>query len=234
MRKADSIPVLIADDHPLFRRGLRDVIEEDGRYAVVAECSSGDEVLDCVRRLQPRASILDIEMPRLGGLEAALLLRHHRVQTAMIFLTMHDTEPMFRRALALGALGYVLKDGAMSEIVQGIDSALRGDFFCSAPLAAIASRRSDLADEEPEPVTGLTKLTPAEQRVLLLIAEDRTTEEIADDLCVSPRTIDGHRAHISRKLGLTGTHSLLRFALLHRGRLPVSPQPVQRSRNGER
>jgi DNA-binding NarL/FixJ family response regulator len=138
---------------------------------------------------------------------------------------------MFRRARELGALGYILKDGALSEIVRGLDSALRGDFYCSAPLNAYTQPRSGDDDDASGLVSGLTQLTPAELRVLLLIAENRTTEEIAEALCVSPRTVEGHRAHIGRKLGLNGTHSLLRFALMHRSRLPVSPHPLRRGGN---
>lgn len=228
---AERIPVLIADDHPVFRRGLRDIIEEDGRYAVVAECSSGDEVPDAVNRLRPRVAVLDIEMPRLGGLEAALLLRHHGSETALVFLTMHDTEPMFRRAHDLGAMGYVLKDSALCDIVAAIDSAVLGRFFCSAPLAAYLDPRRIDAEEMASPIAGLPLLTPAERRVLLLIAENRTTGEIAEALSVSCRTVEGHRAHITRKLGLSGTHSLLRFALLHRDHLPVSPLPSWHERH---
>lgn len=220
MEAHHPISVLIADDHPVYRRGLRDIIEEDGRFAIVAECADGEEVLAAVSRLEPRIVILDIEMPRLSGLETASVLMKKANAPILLFLTMHDTGQMFERAMELGALGYILKDEAMIEIIQGIDAVLGGDRYCSPALAGRLTSAPPKGNGGTANVhLALSRLTPAERRVLRLIAENRSTEEIADALFISPRTVEGHRGNISHKLGLSGSYALVRFALQNRNYL---------------
>ncbi|MFA6232959.1 MAG: response regulator transcription factor [Bacteroidota bacterium] len=209
---------MIADDHPLFRRGLREVIEEDGRYAVVAECTDGSEVLEAVEQRHPRAVVLDMEMPRMGGLEAAALLRRKKRGPAILFLTMHNSEAMYRRAMEIGALGYVLKDTAADEIVQALDSVVDGIAYVGSAVHRLHDADAPSRDESDTLVLH-SRLTSAERRVLQCIAENMTTEEIAELLCISPRTVEGHRSNISHKLGLNGSYALVRFALLHRSAL---------------
>jgi len=160
-----------------------------------------------------------MEMPRMGGLETAALICRKKHAPAVLFLTMHDSEPMFQRAMQIGALGYVLKDSAVNEIVQALDTVVSGRKYVGGMLARLQHRGPAAPVEESDAQVLLSLLTSAEKRVLKLIAENRTTEEIADVLCISPRTVEGHRANISHKLKLNGAYALVRYALLHRDAL---------------
>lgn len=220
MSNAEPIHILVADDHPIFRRGLRDVIEEDGRYHVVAECGDGQQAVFEAQRLCPAIAVLDLEMPRLDGLEAGRLLRELPAPPKLIYLTMHDTAAIFKRAFDIGACGYILKDGAADEIVTALDEVTDGRVFVSPALSErlVAPRKRSADDVESSPLA-ISTLTKAERRVLHLIAENRTSDEIASMLNISPRTVEGHRSNITRKLSLSGSYALVRFALLHRDKL---------------
>lgn len=194
--------VLVAEDHPVFRRGLADALRDAG-FAVVAEVADGAAALEAIRTHAPGIAVLDIEMPGMSGFDAARALATADPRPALVFLTMHKDGAMLRRALELGARGYVLKDAAVSEIVTCLDAVAAGRVFVSG---AVDAPRPDAA----------SRLTPAERRVLALIAEDRTSSDVASALGISPKTVENHRANICRKLGLQGPQALLRFALSQR------------------
>lgn len=210
---ANNITILIADDHPMFRRGLKESIEEIERFQIVAECQNGAIALEKIRLLRPQITILDMEMPQMGGLEVAMHLQREELHTGVIFLTVHDDEAMFRRAMDLGARGYILKEAVVNEIVQGIEVVADGDFYISPLLSSRLLQMTRSNDGNGTAQAGLSSLTPAERRILKLIAEELSTDEIADRLCVSPRTIEHHRSNMNHKLGLSGSYSLVRFAL---------------------
>lgn len=206
---ARSARVLVAEDHPVFRRGLADALRGAG-FTVVAEVADGAAALDGIRAHAPEIAVLDIEMPGTSGFDAARALAEDAGRPALVFLTMHKDGAMLRRALELGARGYVLKDAAVSEIVACLDTVAAGRVYVSG---AVDAPRSDAA----------SRLTPAERRVLELIAEDRTTADVAAALGISPKTVENHRANICRKLGLQGPQALLRYALAQR-------RPMERDR----
>ncbi len=211
--------ILIADDHPIFREGLRKVIERDKDLVVVAEAEDGEEALAQLAALKPDVAILDLDMPKRDGFGVAQALKAQAAPIAIIFLTMHKDEGLFNAALDLGVKGYVLKDSAISDMRQAIRAVRAGQPFISPQLSGYLmnrhTRAADLVQQKP----ALSQLTPTELRVLRLIAEDQTTRAIADTLCVSIRTIETHRANISQKLDLHGAHALLKFALEHKSEL---------------
>ncbi len=204
------IKVLIADDHPIVRQGLRLVIERDEDLQVVAEAGNGREALDRIEQYQPQVVVLDVHMPLVDGFQVAENLRERQHDVAIIFMTVHREESFMKKALDLGAKGYVLKDSAITDIVSGIKIVQLGQTYISPALISYLVNRRPANSP-----TGLASLTPAERRVLRLIAQYKTTIEIADALFVSTRTIESHRTNICQKINLKGSHSLMRFALAH-------------------
>lgn len=211
----DEIRIVIADDHPLVRRGLLEVIEEEPDLQVAAEAGDGLAALELIERLRPAIAILDLHMPKMDGFEVAEEVRKRNLGIEIIFLTMHDEVSLLHRAMELGK-GYILKEGALLEVVQGIRSVATGKTFVSPTMAgAFFERRSQNQEFHP----GFAELTPTERRILHMIAAGQSTKEIAAELHVHPRTVETHRGNIGRKLQLTGANSLLRFALENRSKL---------------
>jgi DNA-binding NarL/FixJ family response regulator len=208
--------VLIVDDHPLFRRGLREVIEENQRFQVVAEASDGEEALRKIMELKPQVAVIDIDMPRLNGLDLVRAIRKMELPVVMIFLTMYKEEDMFNAAMDLGVKAYVLKENAADDILTALGSVVEGEVFVSPSVLEMKKRRTNRVQQLLLSKPQIDDLTPAERRVLKLIAEDHTTKEIADLLQISARTVENHRLNVCQKLNLHGSHSLLRFAFDHK------------------
>ena len=207
-----EVTVLIADDHPLLRRGLRDVIGENSRFKIVGEASDGQEALRLLASLKPQIAIVDIDMPRFSGLETLREIRQQPYPVKVVILTMYNEEDMFNAAMDLGAKAYVLKDNAPKDIVTSLEHVERGETFLSASLLAVGRRRSEHVRELLLSKPQIDALTPAERRILKLVGEDFTSKQIADRLQLSIRTVEKHRQHICDKLNLHGSHSLLKFA----------------------
>lgn len=208
----NEVTILLVDDHPLLRHGLRDVIGSAPCLKIVGEASDGEEALRKIASLKPQIAILDIDMPRLNGLETFKAIRELSLPVKVIILTMYKEEDMFNAAMDLGAKAYVLKENAVNDVVAAIDKVERGESFISASLLEAGKRRSDRVRELLLSKPQIEALTAAERRILKLIGEDLTSKEIADRLALSVRTVDNHRQHICNKLKLHGTHSLLKFA----------------------
>jgi DNA-binding NarL/FixJ family response regulator len=210
----DAIRILIADDHPLMRKGLRLSIEEDPGLEVVAEASDGEMALALIEKLRPDITLLDIEMPKLDGLGVAREIVKRNLETQIIFLTFHTNEDLFRNAMDLGSAGYILKDSAAQEVVAGVRAVAAGrPYLSSAITAGLLQRR-----ESPSPKSErslVSPLTPTERRIMQLIANGKSSKEIGSELSIHYRTVENHRTNISRKLGLEGegANALLRFAL---------------------
>ena len=210
-----GITVLIADDHPIFRTGLRQVIETDPVVRVVAEAGDGDEALATIQSVGPDVAVLDIDMPGRDGLDVARALRDRRSATRVIFLTLHTDAWFLNAALDAGVHGYVPKESAATEIAGAIRSVHSGRQYVSPVLSSLLITRSRRADALAKELPALDALTPTEMKVLKLVAEIKTTKEIADALCMSPRTVEHHRTSIATKLELHGSHALTRFAVKH-------------------
>lgn len=210
--------IIIADDHPIFRQGLRQLIERQAGFRVAGEAADGRSALELIKGQQPAVAILDLNMPEADGFAVAEQVRQMNLPVKIVILTMHKDELHFNRAVDLGVSGYVIKDSAATEVIDCIRTVVKGKEYFSPSLSSFLlsrSRRATQAQEE----TGLSDLTPTERRILLLLSELKTTKEIASALGVSPRTVDNHRAHICSKLGLQGSHALVKFALQHKGEL---------------
>ncbi len=207
-----EVTVLVVDDHPLLRHGLRDVIGSNSRFKIVGEASDGEEALRQITCLKPQIAILDIDMPRLNGLEAIRSIRVLPFPVKVIILTMYKEEDMFNAAMDLGVKTYVLKENAANDIMVALEKTDRDEGFVSALMLKAGQRRSDRVRELLLSRPQIESLTPAERRILKLIGEDYTSKEIAGRLNLSVRTVDNHRQHICNKLKLHGTHSLLKFA----------------------
>lgn len=207
-----EVSVFIVDDHPLLRRGLRDVIGGNSRFKIVGEASDGEEAMRRFATLKPDIAIIDIDLPRLNGLETIRALRQQALAVKTIILTMYNEEDMFNAAMDLGARAYVLKENAANDIIAALEKVACGDAFVSPPLHDAGQRRSERVRELLLGKPQIESLTPAERRILKLVGEDYTSKEIADRLKLSVRTVENHRQHICDKLKLHGTHSLLKFA----------------------
>ena len=216
---SDRLTIVIADDHPLFRKGLTEVLRAEPRIDIVAEAGDGEAALAAITRFRPRLAILDVDMPKLDGLAVARAIRDSALDTLPILLTMHAEGDLLRRALELGVRGYILKDNAVGDIVACVNLVAEGRTYVS-PTAShlLMAPRADAATG-PAVVPGVDGLTRAEREVLRRIARSLTTKEIAAELGLSPKTIENHRSHICAKLRLTGTNALVRFALEHRAQL---------------
>lgn len=216
---SERIKVLIVDDHPLFRQGLRQVIEADSRFQLVGEAGDGAAALQLIQEKKPDIAVLDVNLPKFSGLEVTRQLQEKRVPTRVIILTMYKEEETFNRALDLGVKGFVLKENAVEDILNSLVTVAGGEHYLSPSISSYLVRRRGRAEELAARKPGLDDLTKAERRVLKLIAEKKTSKEIGAELFISPRTVEAHRANISSKLDLRGSHSLLQFALENRASL---------------
>ncbi len=211
---SEIIKIIIADDHPIFRTGTRLMIESEKSFSVVAEADNGENALELIEKHLPRVAVLDIDMPELDGFAVAAKIKEKKLPVEIIFLTMHGEEKLFQAAVSLGIKGYVLKDSAQTDIVKAVKSVLSGNPFISPELSRHIIKR--MYEPSISSSAGLDTLSPTQRRVLKLIAEDKTSKEIAALLCISQRTVDTHRAKIIFKLKLQGSLALVKFAMLHK------------------
>jgi DNA-binding NarL/FixJ family response regulator len=215
---SDPITVLLADDHPVVRKGLRATIEDDDELHIVAEASNGEEALKQIAELQPQVAILDIDMPGMNGLAVARALQERNLATHVIFMTFHADEDLMRAAMEVGGKGYLLKGSEMDEVAAAIRAVSAGRTYIGSTMASILFSQKD---SSATGVVGasLQSLTPAEKKILRLIADGKSSKEIGDDLSIHYRTVENHRTNMCRKLNLEGANALARFALQHRAAL---------------
>src|SRR5262245_27509940 len=165
------LTILIADDHPIFRRGLCDVIQADAGFRLVGQAGNGEEALELVDELKPDIAILDVHMPRLTGLQAARKIIESKLPTKLVLLTMHEDEDLLNEALNLGIHAYVLKENAVEDLIAAIRTVAGGKTFISASLSDVLVHRRAQAEALRREKPGLDSLTPTERRILKLIAD---------------------------------------------------------------
>jgi len=212
----EPIKVFIADDHPIFRRGLAQILGEVPDIAVIGEADDGLAALAQIRANLPDIVISDIDMPALDGFEVARTLAAENLPVRVIFLSMHNSEALLNRVLDLGVKGYVLKDGALAEIIQAIKAVMRDEEYISPALTKHLVSRLRRAENLTGRKSTIRDLTPTELKVIRFIAQHKSSREIAAEMFISVRTVEQHRANIAEKLTLRGNNALLRFALDHR------------------
>ena len=216
---ADLVRIVVAEDHPFFRDGLRLALGRDDRLQIVGESGDGRTALEQIRSLEPDVAILDIGLPEIDGCEVVRRIRADRLPVEIIFLTIADSPEIFQQALEWDVKGYLLKDCTADEIVRCVHAVARRQHFASPPMMSHLVARIRAIESFTQTLPGLRGLTTLERTVLRRIAAGRRSKEIAEELGIAPRTVDAHRTDIARKLGIHGRHALTRFAAQHRDRL---------------
>ncbi|MCF8268032.1 MAG: response regulator transcription factor [Ignavibacteriales bacterium] len=207
------IRLLIADDHPIFLLGLRQVIESSGDFTVIEQVNSGDKALKFLQSNEVDIAVLDLDMPGLNGFEITKELAGCNKHTNIIFLTMHKAKDLLTEALNLGVKGYVLKETSLSEIEYAIRKVHSGGVFISSECLGDLLPPSKFNNDKDYLLFISERLSPTEKIVLHYIAQNKDTKEIAGLMFISPRTVEKHRSNICSKLGITGNNALLKFAL---------------------
>ena len=212
---ASPFSILLADDHVMFRRGVRRIIQSIDDVEVVGEASDGFELLELLKKTSPQLVILDISMPNLRGLEATREIKIINPAVKVLILTMHKDKEYLYHAFSAGAEGYLLKEDADSELISAIDTLRRGGTYIS-PL--LSTQLADLFMQKSRPgaeqmTSPREPLTTREREIIKLIAEGKSSKEVADLLFISSRTVQHHRANIMRKLNLKKTADLVKYAL---------------------
>lgn len=204
--------IVLADDHPVVRKGLRTLLESEPDFSIVGEADDGLETVQIVERLQPQVLILDVMMPSINGLEVARTVKKRSPKTCIVMLSMYADEAYVQEALRAGARAYILKETGIDELIRAIREAVAGHRYLSPPLSERAIEIYTQMDTS-KATDAYDNLSDRERQVLSLIVEGFTNAEIAEQLYLSPRTIEGHRTNIMRKLKTRTTAELIRYTL---------------------
>ena len=205
------VTVLVVDDHPIVRQGLRNLLEAESEFKVVGEAGDGIEALKMLERLTPNILVIDMMMPGLNGLEVLRRVKNISPATRTIVLSMQSAEPYVIEALRAGANGYILKDTGPGELVSAIHSVLQGTRYLSERLSERLGMHG--VKVEDVPLDLYQTLTAREREILQMAAEGRSSSEIGDKLVISPRTVEIHRSKLMKKLGLRNKAELIRYAI---------------------
>lgn len=217
MTTEKNIHILIADDHPIFRQGLKQVLENQlHKNSIIDEADDGERALEYIEDGNFDLIILDINMPEKNGIEVVRTMNNRGISCPVIFLTMYDDKELFEEAIEIGVKGYVLKENAVHDIIEAVNSILKGKPYISALMSPLILQDKSINNKN---IPSLSSLTMIEKRILRYIADGKTSKQIGEELHLSSKTIDNHRNNISSKLNIKGTHSLLKFAVQHKSEL---------------
>ena len=206
--------ILIIDDHPLFREGIKTIISRDARFEVVDEAGTIKEGLDKVCQFKPDVALVDISLPDGTGMELARKIRHQSQKTKIMILSMHSKIDYIVEAFQAGATGYVVKESAAERLAQGLESVAAGEYYLDSSISqeVIAKLMKSPVKEAKVSDSGYGKLSSREQEIMRLLAEGVSKVEIADQLCISVKTVENHRTNIMRKLDIHNAMELVRYA----------------------
>ena len=200
----DTIKVLLADDHRIFRKGLKSLLSEKAHIEVLAEANDGDEALDKAVKHKPNIVIMDIGMPKMDGIEATRQIRERVPTTEVVILSMHAKKAYIDQVLKAGAKGYVLKDSDEDNLIAAINTVHNGGYYLDSPIADQVLSEYFGGKAKQELRGQSDALSAREKEVLRLLAEGHSNQEVADILCISRKTVENHRANIVRKTGVQG------------------------------
>jgi two-component system response regulator NreC len=219
IEKDHTYTLFLADDHTIIRQGLKRIIEEKPGHKVIGETGDGLQIVPHVRKLNPDMIILDLSMPNLSGIDAIRKIRKFNKKVKILILTMHKNDEYVYECLVRGAQGYVLKEDADTELLSAIQTIKKDDIYISPSFASdvikkLIQRSSSKANQTKRTI--FHDLTPREREVLKLVAEGNSNKKIASKLGLSVRTVEHHRLNTMKKLGVTNTACLVRYAYEHR------------------
>jgi DNA-binding NarL/FixJ family response regulator len=206
--------ILIVDDHPLFREGMKSMLERNTRFQVAGEAGTGHEGLMKARRLKPDMVLIDISLPDISGIKLTYDVRKVLPKAYIIIVSMHSKIDYIAEAFQAGATGYVSKDSASERLLQGLEMVSRGDYFMDSAVShKVIEKIMKIPIKEAKISDGnYNSLTIREQEVMRMLAEGASPKDVAVRLFISPKTVENHRANIMKKLGLRGTMELVRYA----------------------
>jgi len=210
---AKKLRIMLAEDHTILREGLRALLSSDSNFEVVGEAEDGREALRCVEKYRPDLILMDLSMPRMSGMEAIRDIKKRYPTTKIIALTVHKTEEYLHASLLAGADGYVLKDASHHELVMAIKSAMKNKAYLSPGISEKVIEGYLEGKGSLKPDSPWAMLSQREREILKLIAEGYKNKEIADDLCISLKTVEKHRANLMKKLDLHNAAALTVYAM---------------------
>lgn len=207
--------VLIVDDHPLFREGLKSLINRSNDYETIGEAGSAEEALQLALELRPDLITMDISLPEKSGIEATREIRSALPETKLLIVSMHPKFEFIAEAFKAGARGYVVKEATSAKLIQAMDALCRGEFFLDGgvSLEVITKLMSEPETESTIDDENYSLLSPREQQVMRKVVEGNTTRAIAEELNLSPKTVENHRANLMKKLGVHNKMELIRYAV---------------------
>jgi DNA-binding NarL/FixJ family response regulator len=210
------IRILIADDHHLVRQGIRALLQQSDGVEIVAEAATGQEALELAQRFEPDVLLMDINMPRLNGIQATERLQSLHLKTQVVMLSAYSDDALVRQAMQSGARGYLLKSSVAAELMLAIAAAARGEVYLSPTVAGplLTQALRTVADSEETRLFEL--LSPREREVLQLIAEGKTASQVAEIMVISTKTVEKHRSNLMAKLDVHDVAGLVRVAIKHR------------------
>ena len=208
----DKIKIILADDHRIFRKGLKSLLSERENIEVLAEADNGDEALEAARKYKPEIVLMDIAMPKMDGIEATRQIRDKFPDTEVVILSMHAKKAYIDQVLKAGAKGYVLKDSDEENLLSAINTVHNGGYYLDSPIAdqVLSDYFRDKSKRELKKQSD--PLSEREREVLRLLAEGHSNQEVADTLYISRKTVENHRANIVRKTGAQGQVGLTKYA----------------------
>ncbi|MCD4721189.1 MAG: response regulator transcription factor [Desulfobacula sp.] len=207
--------ILIIEDHPLFREGIKTIIQSDSRYEVIGEAGNAGQGLKLAKKLRPDLAVVDISLPDISGFDLIRDMQKYSPDIPILVLSMHSKVDYIVKAFQAGASGYLAKESAADMLIRGIEHTLKGDYFMDTSISRQVVRKlAQLPDKKPVAIVkGYDTLTPREQEVMALVANGLPSQKIADKLFISPKTVENHRSRIMRKLDVSSVIDLARHAV---------------------